>query len=231
MRTLHHYDQIGLLVPQAKTEAGYRLYGEAELYRLQQILFYRELGYSLKAIADALDAPGFNLVDSLKAHRAKLEREGQRTQQLIETIDKTIVELKRKDKMLSHEELYEGFPQGKEYRQEAVERWGDEVEQTEQRMKQMSKAELQELKAEGEEVTQKIAALMNLKPDDSLVQKAVAEHFRHMNRFYLVTTEGYLGLGRMYVEDERFTAYYEKVKPGLAVFIRDAIEVFCSNRD
>lgn len=231
VRTLHHYDQIDLLVPKAKTESGHRLYSEQELYRLQQILFFRELGYALKDIADALDDHGFDLVQSLESQRAQLKQQLARTGRLIETIDKTIIKLKSKETMLSHKELYEGFPKGREYREEAMERWGDEVVLTEQRMQQMSKAELLELKAEGGRITEKIAAMMQLKPEDPIVQKAIQEYFEHMNRFYPVSTERYLALGRMYVEDERFAAYYEKVKRGLAVFMRDAIAAFCADRD
>lgn len=232
VRTLHHYDQVGLLQPGKRSGAGYRIYGQDELYRLQQILFYRELGYSLKATADILNDPGFDLVGSLEFQKKQLQKQSTRVSTLIDTINKTIVELKRKDKMLTNEELYEGLPKEKAeaYRKEAMERWGGEVTKSEDRLRQMSKAELREIKAKGDQVTRKLASLMNLGPADSLVQKAIGEHFEYMQVFYPVTDERYRGLGRMYVEDERFTATYDQYKPGLALFIHQAIEVFCDQR-
>jgi len=232
VRTLHHYDRIGLLTPRERTGAGYRLYGEDELYRLQQILFYRELGYSLKDTGDILSDPGFDLVRSLEFQKGQIQKQQARVLKLIGTIDKTIVELKRKDRMLSNEELYEGLPREKAeaYRKEAIERWGDEVADSENRLRQMSKEELRQLKAKGDEITRKIAALMNLGPADSIVQKAIAEHFEYLHAFYPVSTERYRGLGRLYVEDERFTATFEQYKAGLAKFMHEAMEVFCDNR-
>lgn len=233
VRTLHHYDRIGLLIPGERSRAGYRLYGEDELYRLQQILFYRELGYTLRETGDILDDPGFDLVRSLEFQKQQLQKQSVRVSKLIDTIDKTIVELKRKDKMLSNEELYEGLPRAKAeaYRKEAIERWGDEVIESEDRMRRMSKDELRALKAKGDQITRKIASLMNLGPADSIVQKAIAEHYEYMQAFFPVTYERYRGLGRMYVEDERFTASIDQYKAGLAMFMREAMDVFCTQHE
>src|SRR5690606_4277687 len=120
--TLRYYDEIGLLKPDEKTGNGTRLYGEQELYRLQQILFYRELGYALSEIKAILDDPGFDLVKSLQNQRKAFLEKRRRTGQLIEAIDKTLKRMNAKDQQLTDEELYEGFTskERKEYRGEAI---------------------------------------------------------------------------------------------------------------
>src|SRR5512135_267261 len=112
VRTLHHYDHIGLLKPSARTAAGYRLYGEADLLRLQQILFFRELDFPLADIQAILDDPGFDQVKALRDHRQLLQHEADRLGRLLKTIEQTISRL-TEDNMtmtpMTDEELYEGF--------------------------------------------------------------------------------------------------------------------------
>ena len=110
VRTLHHYDHIGLLKPAARTAAGYRLYGEHDLLRLQQILLFRELDVPLETIRSILDDPGFDPVEALEAHRHTLEGQAARLARLLQTIDKTIQRIKGDTMAISDEELYEGLP-------------------------------------------------------------------------------------------------------------------------
>ena len=126
VRTLHRYDRIGLLKPTARSGAGYRLYGEQDRLRLQQILFYRELDVPLGRIREILDAPGFDLVAALASHRAVLEERARRIAVLIRTIDRTTASLQGERAMLTDDELYEGFPKEKveAWKAEAQERWG-----------------------------------------------------------------------------------------------------------
>lgn len=232
IRTLHHYDRIGLLPPAERTEKGYRLYGRAELLRLQQILFYKELGFSLRKIQEILDDPEFDLVKALEFHQRELQKRANRMQQLLGTIKKTIISLKNEKDMISDKELYEGFSQEEidAMRAEVKERWGEkELLDVENRIQQLGKEGWEDHKAKGKEIEQLLADLMELHPADTPVQEAVALHFRYLNFYYEVSKERYENLGKMYVEDERFKAHYDKYKDGLAVFLRDAIFVFCQN--
>lgn len=231
VRTLHHYDRIDLLKPSFRSEKGYRFYERKELLLLQQILFYRELGFALKDIATIIHNPSFDLIDALISHKKNLRKQLKTTQQILKTIDKTILELKN-NRIMKDEEIYEGFKKEtiQPMREEVAKRWGkDKLETTEARIKKMGKEGWNNTKAAGERVSQRLADLMHLEPQNISVQQAVEEHFNYTNLFYGITLEGYQGLGDMYVTDERFKAHYEKYKEGLAEFIRKAIFVYCEN--
>ena len=153
VRTLHHYDQIGLLAPWSRTEAGYRLYAEAELLRLQQILFFKELDLPLAEVRQILDDPGFDQVTALKQHRQLLNGRMERLTRLLNTIDRTIDRLREDDMTLTDEELYEGFTteQAERYKREAREMYDPAlVKESERRVKGMSRAQWQAVKDEGE---------------------------------------------------------------------------------
>jgi DNA-binding transcriptional MerR regulator len=228
VRTLHHYDQIGLLRPGARTAAGYRLYGEADLLRLQQILLFREMDVPLEQIREILDDPRFDLVQALRGHRQTLQARAARLETLLHTVDKTIAQLTPSEDttMLTVEELYEGFSKedAERYRREARANWGAEmVEATEQRARKLSKAQWQAVGQQGEEATQLLAGLMDRAPDDPAVQAAIAKHHAWIENFYPAPAELYRGLGQMYVEHPEFRAFYEKVRPGLAEFMQAAM--------
>lgn len=230
VRTLHHYDKIGLLHPGERTEKGYRIYEKAELLRLQQILFYKELGFSLNEIKDILDDPGFDLIKALEFHKKEIQEHQKRLTHLIQTINKTIHSLKNPTNMLTDEEMYEGFKKEevKAMREEVIQRWGEEqLLETEARIRKMGKEGWNDVKKKGEEINQLLAELMGLSPDHPQVQQAVALHHRQLNHYYEVSAERYKGLGQLYVEDERFKAYYDKYKPGLALFLQKAINIYC----
>jgi DNA-binding transcriptional MerR regulator len=226
VRTLHHYDQIGLLRPSARTEAGYRLYGEPELLRLQQILFFKELDMPLDEVRQVLDDPGFDQVAALEHHRQSLQRRMERLTRLLRTIDRTIGRLTEDDMTLTDEELYEGFTpvQIEEYKREAREMYDPAmVEESEQRVKKMSRAQWKAVGAEGEAVTTGLAALANRDPGDPEVQALIARHHAWIENFYPCSAKVYRGLGRGYVEHPKFRAFYEKYRPGLADFIAAAM--------
>lgn len=230
VRTLHHYDEIGLLKPRERSDAGYRYYGRQELLRLQQILFYKELDFSLQEIRRIMNEEDFDLLRSLQFHREELLRRSERLQQLLATIDKTIKELKNQKIMLTDKELYEGFPKGDVYRKEAAERWGEKmIIETEDRLKNLGKEGWKNLKEEAEEITRTLAGLMDHAPSRTLVQEAIARHYAHMNQFYDVNETRYRGLADMYVQDERFKDHYDKHREGLAEFVRQAIHIYCDN--
>jgi len=231
VRTLHHYDHIGLLSPSSRTEAGYRLYREADLLRLQQILFFKELDFPLSDIRRILDDPGFDQVEALENHRRLLHQRAERLACLLKTIDKTLQRLTEDDMSMSIEELYEGFSdeQIERYRREARERWGGVVDETEERMRRLPKSQWQAVKAEGDEVTRAIAALMDRAPGDPEVQSQIARHHAWIEQFYPAPAEVYRGLGQLYVEHDEFRKFYENYRPGLADFMQAAMAYYAEH--
>jgi DNA-binding transcriptional MerR regulator len=226
VRALHHYDQIGLLKPSARTSAGYRLYGEQDLLRLQQILFYKQLDVPLSQVCDILDDPGYDPVEALEHHRQLLQKRIERLARLLKTIDKTIQKLTEENMTMTDEELYEGFTQ------EQIERYQREVrdmydpalvEESERRVRQMSKAQWDAVKAEGDEITRSIADLMDRAPGDAEVQKLVARHHAWIEHFYPASAEVYRGLAQGYIGHPEFRAFYERYAPGLADFLAAAM--------
>jgi DNA-binding transcriptional MerR regulator len=229
VRTLHHYDQIGLLRPALRTPAGYRLYRQADLLRLQQILFYRELDVPLAEIQSLLDRPGFNPVRTLEDHRRNLQEKAARLTQLIETIDRTLSQYMEGTQPMKDEELYKGFTpeQAKRYRREAAETYGEErVKSTEDRIRGWGNQKWAAVKAEMGAATEAIAALMDRDPGDPQVQAQVARHHAVIENFYPAPAEVYGGLAQTYSDHPEFRAFYEKIRPGLADFMRAAMEYY-----
>jgi len=227
VRTLHHYDEIGLLSPADRTGAGYRLYGRDELLRLQQILFFRELGMPLADIRESLGDPGFDTVRALKAHRAELRERMKRLRRLVETIDHTIASMEE-EAVLSDEQLYEGFSkeQREVYSREASERWPEEYAAVTARVRKMTPERWKSIGAEGEEVTRRLAELVGEEPTSDAVQETVARHHAWIENFYPCDADRYTGLAEMYVADERFAAYYDQHAPGLAKHLSSAMKHF-----
>lgn len=228
VRTLHYYDEIGLLRPSARSASGYRVYNHDDLLRLQQILFYKELELPLAEIQTLMQQPGFDRLEALRTHRRQLQKKGERLSRLIETVDKTIESLQEGEMTLSDEELFAGFtPEQRErYAQEARERWGDEVDQVETRLRKRSKPDWEAIKAEGTDATQAIAELMDRPVDAPAVQAAIARHHAWIENFYPCSAERYQGLGEMYVEHPDFRDYYENFRPGLAEYMCQAMAVY-----
>lgn len=231
VRTLHYYDEIGLLPPTAKSPAGYRLYTYDDLLRLQQIMVFKELNLSLDEIQKIMNDLEFRLEDVLKSHRNTIEKRMEQFRKLLTTIDKTLASIHNHTPMSDHD-IYEGFTpeQASEYRKEAAERWGeDEVRSSENRIKKMSKEQWNAVKAEGDAITQKLAEFMNngLEPASPEVQECIARWHKFLENFYPVSEERLRGLGEMYVADERFKAFYEKYAKGLAEFKNKAIQIYC----
>ncbi len=232
VRTLHHYDHIGLLKQASRNDARYRFYGEAELLRLQQILFFRELDFRLIDISQILDSPGFEPVAALETHRKELEMRAERIDALLETIEKTIRKLKGEKIEMSDQELYGGLSmeQAKAYTEEAKRRWGPKlVDETNASMKKWSKERWASVNRELDDILKQIAAFMGAPVSDPEVQAFIARHHAYLNNFYEVKPKLYQGLGKLYVEDQRFRAYFEKYRAGLADNLTEAIQVYCKN--
>lgn len=210
VRTLHHYDEIGLLKPAQVTPSGYRLYSEHDLERLQQILFFRELGFSLNDIKEIISRPDFDRRQALIEHRQLLEERRGRLGRLIDSIGHTLTTMERGTPMSEKElkEMFDGFDHT-QYEEEARQRWGHtkEYQESVARTKHYTKADWAAFKAEMGEITLQLASLMDRDPADPEVQEGVRRWHQFINdRCYTCSTEVFRGLGNMYVEDERFTA-------------------------
>ena len=226
VRTLRHYDQIGLLVPSSRSGAGYRQYERRNLLRLQQILFFRELDFPLDEIQAILDDPDFDQVQALEGHRQRLEQRMARLTQLLHTLDKTLLQLTEDDMTLTDEELYEGFTkeQRERYEREANELYDPEiVKATDQRIRKLSKQQWQAIKDEGGNVARDIAAVADLPPESPEVQALIARHHAWIENFYPAGAELYRGLGQGYATHPEFRAFYEQYRPGLADFMCEAM--------
>lgn len=238
VRTLHLYDELGLLKPHSRTGAGYRLYGEQELLRLQQILFYRELDVPLQQIGEIIDDPEFDVVTALHRHKKELQERRNRIGVLLKTLDKTIDALKQKT-MLNHDELYEGLPKekAKAWREEAVAKFGKEtVEKSESALRKLSKADYQQLGADQKAITDRLFELQNEDPESAAVQEEIARHYKNIRRFWGTANEpdkqaeAYAGLGQLYVNDERYTMRDEKPQPAFAQFLAKAMAYFAETQ-
>ena len=234
VRTLHHYDEIGLLTPAARSDAGYRLYGEVDMLRLQQILFFRELDFPLDDIRLILDDADFDPLAALEEHRRLLHERAARIGRLLKTIDRTIAKLTENDMddKVTDEEIYAGFTheQRQRYEREVREQYDPElVAESNRGVGNMSKAQWQALQTEGEDVRLTLAGLMDREVADPEVQAAIARHYAMMNQFYPVSAEIYRGLGQLYITNDEFRAFYDKIRPGLADFLQPAMAYYADH--
>lgn len=228
VRTLHYYDQIGLLRPSNTTEAGYRLYDDAALSRLQQILFFRELDFPLSEIREILDSPSFDRHRALHSHKELLLLKRERLERLIALVDNTI----KGEKHMSFQEfdMTEIEQAQKQYAEEAKQRWGstEAYQQSTKRAAAYSKDDWARIKTEWDRIYDGFAAQMGNDPASPAVQKLVAEWQALISKnFYDCPNEMLAGLGEMYIADERFTKNIDKRAPGLAQFISDAFAAYC----
>jgi DNA-binding transcriptional MerR regulator len=230
VRTLHHYDEIGLLRPSRRTSAGHRRYTDADLRRLRAILFYRELDFGLDEIAAMLDDPGAGTDSHLRTQHRMLRERVARQQDLLAALEK---EMEKRDMgiSLTPEEQFEVFGTDKvggEWADEAKERWGDtdSFKESQRRTAAYTKEDWVRLKEEADEGLRQFRDLMQSgAPADGAAGQAMAEqHRQYIGRwFYDCGYEMHRCLADMYVADERFTATYEHVAPGLARYVHDAI--------
>jgi MerR family transcriptional regulator, thiopeptide resistance regulator len=230
VRTLHHYDRIGLLSPSGRTAAGYRRYSAADLDRLHQVLLYRELGFPLEEVATLLDDASADPAEHLRRQHRLLRDRLARTQAMVAAVEKEM-EARQMGISLTPQERFELFGDWlpEEYEAEAEERWGDTEAwaQSQRRTTSYTKDDWVRIKAEGADVERRMAAaLQSGVPADSAQAMDLAEEHRQQisRNFYDCPPEMHAGLGRMYVEDERFTAYYERIAPGLAQYVSTAVQ-------
>ncbi len=234
VRTLHHYDEIGLLLPAVVGTNSYRYYGRKELLRLQRILFHRELGVPLSTIAELLDLEGEDQIDVLKRHREKLEAERERYRVLIETIDRTI-EVLRGQRRVANADLYKGFSPEKQAGYEAwlIDRYGVSmragIERSKESYADISASEQQALERELYELEQALAGALRsgIDPASDGVDALIGRHRAWVSAMWgrPCSPERYSGLADLYLEHPDFVARYERIENGFAEYLASAMKL------
>ncbi len=252
VRTLHHYEELGLLQPAARSAAGYRLYSRQDLLRLQEILFYRELGFALEQIRAVLAAPDHERASALREQRGLLVAKIDHLERVLAAIDRALRDAgiappvstasrDHKESAMSNdhppqapatpatdEELFEVFGKDvREHEPEASERWGhtESYRESARRTRTYTKEDWITIKAEDEQLLSELSEALakGLGPTDEAVLALAERHRLHIDRwFYPCSPSMHAGLGQMYLADPRFTAHYEAVRPGLAAFVAAA---------
>ena len=228
VRTLHHYDRIGLLHPARHSPAGYRLYDESAALRLQQILFYRELGLPLADIGRILDAPGFDLMKALGSHREELDKRIARLQRLRQTVDNTLAYVKGENSM-EKAGIFEGFtPEEEEFYSKEAEKMYDPetVRESNRKWKSYGAAEQKRILAEGKAVYLDMIAAMPKGAGSPEAQAIVGRWRANMSHFWTPSLEQLVPLAENYSADPRFKANFDAMSPGLAEFMGEAVRIY-----
>ncbi|AEY90792.1 MerR-family transcriptional regulator [Streptomyces hygroscopicus subsp. jinggangensis 5008] len=229
VRTLHHYDEIGLLVPSERTYAGHRRYSDTDLDRLQQILFYRELGFPLDEVAALLDDPDADPRTHLRRQHDLLTARIEKLQKMAAAVEHAL-EARTMGIDLTPEERFEVFgdKDPEQYAEEAERRWGgtEAYAESQRRAATYTKEDWKRIQAEVDDWGERYAALVAAgeQPAGEAAMDLAEEHRRHIGRYYFeVPYEMHRCFAEMYVSDERFKAFYDSMRPGLAEHLRDAI--------
>ena len=231
-RTLHHYDDIGLLKPSRIGDNGYRYYGEEALLKLQQILFYRELDFPLDDIKKIMGRRDFDVLGALQSHKDALQKQVTRLNRLLGTVDNTINHLKGKN-IMSDNSFFEGFNEEEQekYALEAEKLYDPEsVRESTRKWKSYSAGKKEAIMAEGSAVYKDMIAVMP-KGANSAEAQAIVERWRkHMDYFWTPSLEQLLGLANGYNDDPKFKANFDKMHPQLAEFMREAVKVYVQGK-
>lgn len=235
VRTLHFYDEAGLLKPAYLGANGYRFYQEAQLLTLQQILFYRRLGFELKQIKKILRRPNFDKIAALESHRKVLHKNLAETRKLIQTIDKTIEHLKG-TKTMKSQELFEGFDpeQQAKHEQYLIERYGESMKEgiaeSKKKVKNWTKAHWEKSGAAFAEICKDLVKVMNrqLPAESPGAQEIIRRHFEWLKQFWTPNRESYAGHSQLIVDSDLRKAY-EAYDARLPEFGAEAMKVFAEN--
>ena len=233
-RTLRYYEEIGLLLPREKGDNGYRYYDSRQVDRLQQIMFYRSFDMELDDIKNILNSDDFNQVTALESHLVKLENQKAKINRLIDSVNKTIMSLKGETTM-SDKEKFAAFKQNivseneKKYGEEIRKKYGDKtVDETNKKILDMSQESWNSLEELNERLNKTLkAAVEEGNPASETAQKACALHKEWLSHYWnFYSKEAHLNLCLMYTQDERFKEYYEKIAPGCADFLYEAMKIY-----
>lgn len=235
-RTLRYYDEISILKPARINSSGYRIYGQHEVDKLQQILFYKELGVDLENIKNIIFSPTFDEESALLEHHEKLLEKRKQLDLLIKNVEKTIAKKEGRIEM-KDKEKFEGFKKNmideneNKYGEEIRKKYGNEsVDESNRKLMNMTQEQYDEVTKLSEEFMKVLAEAFKLgDPSSELAQKAAEMHKQWLTYFWKeYSKEAHAGVAQMYVEDERFTEYYDKEQKGTAAFLRDAILIYTS---
>jgi len=232
VRTLHHHDEIGLLKPSGRSAAGYRLYSDADLARLQQVLCFRALELSLDDIHRIMTDPDYDVGAALRMQRQLLSERAVKLRALLDAVEAAITRLGNEEPMNDTEmkEMFDGFDP-KQHEAEAEQRWGDTeaYKKSKRRTARYTKQDWQAIKDESGAAFTKLAELMTAgkPPDGPEAMDAAEAHRQHIERwFYACPRAMHRGLGQLYIDDPRFTANIDKTAPSLAEY---AAQAFTAN--
>ena len=229
VRALHHYDEIGLLRPRRNAENGYREYSEGDLDKLQQILFFRQCGFSLERIKRLLSNPRFDRAKAFELQKRHLMLEKERIEAMLSTLERTLKTLKGEDSM-SQREKFKGFDFSfNPYEEEARQLWGDEtVEKSNDFIASKSDRERKDMEKILDELFRELAEIRDEDPDSDLVQEAIDRMYKVFNESFghYYSLESFASLGNMYVMDDRFKANIDKYGEGLADFLSKAMQEY-----
>jgi DNA-binding transcriptional MerR regulator len=226
VRTLHHYDEIGLVRASGRTKAKYRLYTDRDLERLQQVLFYRELGFKLEDVAAILADPAFDRKKALLGQRALVVGQIERARSLLRLIDRSLESIEG-GKPMTKEEMFDDFDPSK-YQEEAERRWGKTgaYAESKRRTKSYTKEDWARMKEEQARIVRAFAdaAEQGTPATDARAMDIAEEHRRLIDKwFYPCSRQMHAALGQMYVDDPRFAAFYDAHRPGLAAYVSAAV--------
>lgn len=236
VRTLHYYDAIDLLNPSFETASGYRLYDDGDLELLQQVLFFRALGFPLAQIKAIVQSPTFDRRTALEAHRSALLERRRAVDALLTAVDHTI-DAVDKGETMDTKDMFDAFDERAleehrtKYAEEAKQRWGttDAYAESQKRTSKYTKEDWARILHESGQIDADMAALMDRAVTDPEVQDVVRRRREHFDQyFYTCSVTMLAGLSEMWVSDARFTATYDKIKPGLAQFWHDAVQAYCT---
>jgi MerR family transcriptional regulator, thiopeptide resistance regulator len=231
IRTLHYYDEVGLLNPESVGANGYRYYEETSLFKLQQILFYRELGLELSEIKEITNRPNFDIQSALESHRKSLQGKLDRLNRLIATVDDTILHLKGKKEM-SKRQLFQAFSdeEQEKYQKEAEQTYDPEiVKASNKKWKAYTAGDKQRIADEGNAVYEAIVEAIPFGPGSPQAQAGIERWRKHMDYFWTPDLNQLTGLAELYNNDPRFKANFDKMDPRLASFMQEAVEVYVKN--
>lgn len=235
-RALRFYDEIGLLKPAYYGDNQYRYYEEEQLLLLQQILFFRELGFPLTEIQRIISSHDFDKIDALNTHKSILQSSLERTETLIKTIDKTISHL-RGNLIMRDVEMYDGFDPNKQqehekYMLESGIITQREVDDSWKKVQHWKKANWEQFKQEGEQINLDLAKLMekNMKPSDLEVQDLIARHHAWVKHFWTPTKDSYSGLAQMYLDHPDYRSFYNRYHPNLVEYLVEAMRVYAAHK-
>ena len=232
VRTLHHYDEIGLLKPSRVGDNGYRYYGEESVLRLQQILFYRELDIPLEDIKKIMGRRDFDVLGALQSHKDALKKQVTRLNRLISTVDNTINHLKGNTTM-SDKAYFEGFSEEEQekYAAEAEQLYDAEsVRESNRKWKAYSAAKKETIMAEGKAIYTELIASMPKGAGSKDVQALIERWRKHIEYFWTPKLDQLLALANGYNDDPRFKANFDKMHPQLAGFMREAVSIYVANQ-